>query len=215
MKTQNKTHNSLKTRVFSIVLAMLTVLVTILSPFGNSGKVQAAPDYPDEILIDIDMAQESLQELLEQKEIFALVYLCDIFEIKSAPDMQADTVVSVSCGQAVQIIGVDQDESYEIWFQVRADVGGILYEGYILRENLAYSDEDLLNWELDQIMTLSFCLFSLTSAEEEEAEAKAEDDPLYKDVQAFPLSYQNALLALKEQHPNWIFVPLRTGLNWN
>ena len=211
MKTQNKTHNSLKTRVFSIVLAILTVLVNILSPFGNSGKVQAAPDYPDEILIDIDMAQESLQELLEQKELFALVYLCDIFEIKSSPDMQSDTVVSVDCGQAVQIIGVDQDESYEIWFQVRAAVGDNLCEGYILRENLAYSDEDLLNWELDQIMTLSFCLFSLTSAEEEAEET----DSLYKDVQAFPLSYQQALLTLKEQHPNWIFVPLRTGLNWN
>jgi len=37
----------------------------------------------------------------------------------------------------------------------------------------------------------------------------------YEDVEQFPKSYQEPLKALKDQHPNWIFVPMKTGLDWN
>ena len=83
MKKHNRTHNCRKTCVFSLFLSILTVLVTILSPLGTDLPTYAAPDYPDEILIDLDMAQESLQELLSEKDIFALVYLCDSYDVKS------------------------------------------------------------------------------------------------------------------------------------
>lgn len=36
-----------------------------------------------------------------------------------------------------------------------------------------------------------------------------------KDIAAFPESYQAALTALKEIHPNWVFEPFYTGLDWN
>ena len=231
MKKLNRTHNCLKTRVFSLFLSILTVLVTILSPLGTALPVYAAPDYPDEILIDLDMAQESLQELLSEKDIFALVYLCDTFDVKSEPDTQSDTVVTLGSGQAVQITGIDQDEEYNIWYQVHAELpiavadelsedADVLedvpvnvnsYDGYFLRDHLAYSDEDLLNWELDQIMELSFSLFSLRP--EEETQVATSTIP--EDIQAFPISYQSALLALKEKHPNWTFVAMKTGLDWN
>ncbi len=35
------------------------------------------------------------------------------------------------------------------------------------------------------------------------------------DIESFPASYQGRLRALKNSHPNWIFVPMNTGLNWN
>ncbi|MDE5597656.1 MAG: Ig-like domain-containing protein, partial [Lachnospiraceae bacterium] len=40
-------------------------------------------------------------------------------------------------------------------------------------------------------------------------------DAGYPDVDQFPASYQNALYSLKEKHPNWIFVRMDTGVDWN
>lgn len=36
----------------------------------------------------------------------------------------------------------------------------------------------------------------------------------YSDLSAFPADYQPALSALQASHPNWTFVPLYTGLDW-
>ncbi len=40
------------------------------------------------------------------------------------------------------------------------------------------------------------------------------DEQIRIDVYQFPESYQRKLLALKEQHPNWTFEPVYTGLKW-
>ena len=195
----------------SMILAFLTTLVIIISSLYLPLETYAAPDeYPEEILVDIDIAQDSLQKLLATKEIFALVYLCDSFELKSAPDTDSDTIVTVESGQFLQITGISQDDLHYIWYQVRADIGGTYYEGYILRDYLAYSDEDLINWEADNIMSLSISFFSLAPATTED-----ETQTIPKDIQKFPVSYQDALLALKEKHPNWIFVKMDTQIDWN
>lgn len=200
-----------KTRILSMFLALLTILVTVFSPLFSPIEVHAFQEYPEEILVDIDMAQSSLEELLAEKDIYALVYLCDSYELKSAPDTCSDTVVSLNSGQFVQITGVNQDDYYYIWYEIQADVAGTVYTGYILRDYLAYSDEDLLNWEYDNVMSLSISLFSLAPIFEEDLNAVT----IPEDIQAFPASYQDALLAMKAKHPNWIFVRMDTGVDWN
>lgn len=37
----------------------------------------------------------------------------------------------------------------------------------------------------------------------------------YMNAQGFPESYKNALRGLHAQHPNWVFVGMQTGLDWN
>lgn len=211
MKKIVKEAKAVKTRILSTLLVILTVIVTILSPLCISIDAQAFREYPDEILVDIDMARSSLNELLATKDIYALVYLCDVFELKSAPDTQSDTVVSLNSGQYVQITGVAQDDFYYIWYEIKADIAGTIYTGYILRDYLAYSDEDLLNWEYDNVMSLSISLFSMAPVAEEDLDAVT----IPADIQAFPISYQNALLAMKAKHPDWVFVRMDTGIDWN
>ncbi len=211
MKKITKESKAMKTRILSTFLALLTAIVTILSPLCISIDAQAFQEYPDEILVDIDMAQNSLDELLASKDIYALVYLCNSFELKSAPDTQSDTVVSLNSGQYVQITGVAQDDFYYIWYEIQADIAGTIYTGYVLRDYLAYSDEDLLNWEYDNVMALSVSLFSLAPVAEEDLN----EVTIPEDIQAFPASYQDALLAMKAKHPNWVFVRMNTGIDWN
>ena len=95
-------------------------------------------------LADSAKAKESLARLLKNKDVYALVYLCDSYEVKQLPDKSAATSATVSSSQSVQIIGVEEDSLYNVWYQVRLNIGNSAYEGYIERAYLAYSDEGLL-----------------------------------------------------------------------
>ena len=44
---------------------------------------------------------------------------------------------------------------------------------------------------------------------------EAKGDEIYEDIAQFPKSYQTALYALKQAHPNWVFQMFDTGLEWD
>ncbi len=48
-----------------------------------------------------------------------------------------------------------------------------------------------------------------------EGDGKTEEVVSYPDIDAFPESYKTALLSLKKAHPNWVFVKMDTGLEWD
>ena len=162
------------------------------------------------LIEDLETAQENLQEITEQKSILALVYLCDKYEVKDSPSKNGGTVVSVVSGQSVQIEGVNLDEEGNVWYKVSLYQQDKEYMGYIEKQYLATSDEDFLDWtdeyvEEEEIpankpMTMALPIMTLSD---------------YPDVNQFPASYQNALLALKKKYPNWIFVKMETGLDFN
>ncbi len=155
-----------------------------------------------EILNDKEAACQSLEVLVSEREISALLYLKDIYTIKAAPDPRSEYVVSIASGQEVLITGVDADKGGNIWYQViyRYDEGE--YQGYIERTYLAFSDERLREWEAENISS-RVRMFAMRRAVN------------YADVEQFPESYRDALYKLKQSHPNWTFVKMETGLNWN
>lgn len=157
---------------------------------------------------DLEAAQEDLQDITEQKSILALVYLCDKYSVKESPSIDSTTVVSVVSGQSVQIVGVDLDDEGNVWYRVSLYQQDKNYQGYIEKQYLATSDEDFLDWTDEHV------------DEEEILASKPKTMSImtlsnYPDVNQFPASYQNSLLALKQKYPNWIFVKMETGLNFN
>ena len=161
---------------------------------------------------DLETAQEDLQGITEQKSILALVYLCDQYEVKDTPSKEGSTVVSVMSGQSVQIEGVDLDEEGNVWYMVSLYQNEQPYTGYIEENYLATSDEVFLEWTDEYV--------------EEAAEESLADRPMtmslpimtlsdYPDIDQFPASYQNALLSLKQKYPNWVFVKMETGLDFD
>ena len=157
---------------------------------------------------DLETAQEDLDDITEQKSILALVYLCDKYDVKESPSFDSSTVVSVVSGQSVQILGVDLDDEGNVWYKVSLYQQDKKYEGYIEKRYLATSDEDFLDWTDEYV------------EEEETLANKPKTMSImaladYPDVDQFPASYQNSLLALKQKYPNWIFVKMETGLNFN
>ena len=170
---------------------------------GESASEEAAVQ-----IEDLKTAQDDLLDIAEQKSILALVYLCNKYEVKDIPSKDGETVVSVVSGQSVQIEGVDLDKEGNVWYKVSLYQKEKNYSGYIEKRYLATSDEDFLNWtdeyvEKEQISAYTPKTMSILMLAD------------YPDVNQFPASYQNALLALKQKYPNWIFVKMETGLNFN
>ena len=192
-------------RIISMVLCLLlfgsnsvTALATSTSGEGEQEVPQATT-----VLTDVETAQQTLKELAAEREIPALVYLKDIYTIKAKPDSNSEDVASIASGQQVYITGVGEDAGRNIWYQVTYRYDGGDLSGYIQREYLAFSDERLIEWEGQNIST------------RQKLRMLRSGGVSYADVEQFPESYQDALYKLKQQHPNWKFVKMETGLDWN
>ncbi|MDE6388617.1 MAG: Ig-like domain-containing protein [Lachnospiraceae bacterium] len=156
----------------------------------------------NDIISDLKGAKSALQGISGKKTILALVYLCDKYEVKQSPSDGGTAVCTVTSGQSVQITDVELDEYGAVWYQVLLYRNAKEYVGYIEKEYLATSDEEFIDWENAYLDFSSIPMVMAASAG-------------YPDVDQFPASYQNALYALKDKHPNWIFVRMDTGVDWN
>ena len=154
------------------------------------------------MISDPEGARSSLQNILKTKSILAVIYLCDKYEVKESASADSAVVDVVVCGQSVQITDVGLDEEGLVWYQVLFYQNGAAYTGYVERGYLATSDEDFTAWEENNLNLSAMPMMMASSFE-------------YPDIEQFPASYQNALYDLKEKHPNWIFVRMDTGLDWN
>ncbi|NLL77707.1 MAG: hypothetical protein GX235_10760 [Clostridiales bacterium] len=160
-------------------------------------------------LSDPENAKNELDTIVQSKAVLALVYLCDSYDIKQNPYSRSASAVTVYSGQSVQITGVSEDSRKNIWYKVSLDVQGTSYSGYVEREFLAYSDEDLLAWESQYVTTKKLLKARAFSLQSFSASTVSEE------ISKFPESYQSALSTLKAVHPNWIFVKMDTGLDWS
>ena len=147
----------------------------------------------------IKEAQKALDGIAAQEPLMALVYLCESYSLKESSDPQSGNIAKIPSGTTVFIKGMGVDEDFNLWYQVEAELSGSTYTGYIQREYLAYSNELFLEWEDTYFPRMAMSVSG---------------SGLYPDVEAFPASYQDKLMRLKQAHPNWIFVKQNTNLEW-
>lgn len=183
-------------------LCALTLLQALAAPFAALPP-DSAPQPAAQMFLeaeDTDMpAGLSLQEIVAEREILALVYMADTQSVYEAATDQSAVTASLPSGQTVFIKDVIRDEASQVWVNIEFAQNDVIQNGYILRKYIATSDERFLNWENENGM-VPIAPFMRTS---------------YDDVNQFPEAYQTQLLALKNAHPKWTFVPMRTGLDWN
>ncbi|MGN0402301.1 MAG: hypothetical protein ACI4HQ_08590 [Acetatifactor sp.] len=169
---------------------------------GEVTRLLCAEELDEETIQWLDEAGEALGALAAERDMMALVYLADSYPVKEAPSSESGTTVTVRSGQQVNILDFCIDEEFELWYYVRLEYKGTDYYGYVQRAYLAVSDARFLNWEQEYGMSFG-TTYALESGEG------------YVDIEQFPESYRQPLTALKEQHPNWTFVKMNTGLDWN
>ncbi|MBQ2802457.1 MAG: hypothetical protein IJF07_01005 [Lachnospiraceae bacterium] len=186
---------------FLILLSTLLMVAGLIMAKPNTYEVHALSE---EEAAWVEEARIALAGLLAEREVMALVYLSDEYAVKEAPAEDSNTVVTVFSGQTVQIEDVVINDSYEAWVYASFFYNGAEYSGYINRNHLACSDERFLEWEANYGMNPGAV-----------AMYAVDGQTGYVDIEQFPASYQPALLALKEKHPNWTFVKSNTRLDWN
>lgn len=164
----------------------------------------------------IKSAQEAFERLLAEKDLMALLYHTDSYAARSGAEEDSPAAATLEIGQTLYIKGVTITED-DVWYQVQYWLKGAEGTGYVQSYYLAYSDEDWIAWEEEYLRPI------LEAGEEDygiTAYGMAAYDMLpyatdISDINAFPGSYQSALRELKSVHPNWTFVPMRTGLDFN
>lgn len=185
-------------------LAILGAILLAAFIFTYEGNTYQAHALDEEDLEWIAEAGQALRQIVEDREVMALVYLCDEYELCSDASEDSAAVVTVPSGQMVEILDVTVDEDGQVWEKVSTDMSGTDYIGYVRRDYLACSDERFLEWEEYYGMNPGGA-----------AMLAADGRGNYADIEQFPAGYQPALTALKEKYPNWIFVRYNTELDWN
>ena len=185
-------------------LAILGAILLVAFIFTYEGNTYQAHALDEEDLAWIAEAGQALRQIVEDREVMALVYLCDEYKLHSDASEDSAAVVTVPSGQMVEILDVTVDEDGQVWEKVSTDMSGTDYIGYVRRDCLACSDERFLEWEEYYGMNPGGA-----------AMLAADGQGNYSDIEQFPAGYQPALTALKEKYPNWIFVRYNTELDWN
>lgn len=157
----------------------------------------------------IEAAGEDLTAIAREREIMALVYLSDEYPVREQPSYESRAVITAHSGQLVYIedvyVSLDEEENPEVWYYVSLEKGETEYSGYVSGHYLAVSDERFLAWEENYGLNLQASAYAID----------AEGQIVYEDIECFPESYRQALTALKQKYPNWTFVAMDTGLDWN
>lgn len=182
--------------LFSIIF-IVSLSAPAYAESDDTITVQAAKYY----LYPYDDAVSALDTITQDRKIDALIYLCEAYGIKKEADPNSETVATIASGQSVKITGVSQDSGKNIWYLIEYTYQEEIISGYVEREYLASADERLLDFENTYVRSKMRSLLKSTVST--------------ADVEQFPDSYQDALYALKTKHPNWIFVKMNTGFDWN
>lgn len=153
-----------------------------------------------EIERDIEAAIAAFNTLAAEKPLMALLYRTDSYNVRQAPSEDSSRVATIKSGHTLYVKSVEILDS-GTWYQVQFGLNGSEYTGYVASYYLAYSDEDWIQWsaEYDTSVIIPYALNSAVDT---------------SDIEAFPTFYQDKLIALKELHPNWTFVPMNTGLDF-
>ncbi len=191
-------------RLLVNVLSVVLIVAMVLSP----AHTYQSKAFTEEDMEWIAEAKEALYEILEQKDVMAVVYLADRYPVRTEPGEEAAVLIEVPSGQSVTIKDVELTEDYEAWVQVSFTRQDKMYNGYVQRKNLACSDELFLQWEMGYGMNPGAYMTMFALGDEEAPR-------VYEDIEQFPESYKAALTSLKEMHPNWVFVKMDTGLDWD
>lgn len=166
------------------------------SESASDSEWESEPDFNFYIQTAID----AFNKLAAEKPLMALLYRTETYDVRQSPATDK-TVTTISSGHTLYIKSVDISED-GIWYEAAFWLNGTAYNGYVESYYLAYSDEDWISWETeyDIHVIMPYALNGGMDA---------------SDINAFPAFYRDKLTALKELHPNWIFVPMNTGLDFN
>lgn len=148
---------------------------------------------------DFSESLERFREIAAQKTLMALLYHTERYELECSDN----STCSIESGHTLYVDDISYNDA-ELMYHVSFWYDGTLKDGWLPEYLLAYADEDWLSWKQDflskipSVFSFGLSAFSDTS-----------------EIEAFPSAYRKALSELKKSYPNWVFVPMNTGIDFN
>lgn len=151
----------------------------------------------------IRQGSRALERLAAEREIIAVLYRTDVYQLSADAGFTEKGIAEIPSGAQIMVEGVELQDGL-LWYLVDYAKDERRYRGYVQADYLISADSRFLDWQR------SYLAGSLPEVGigVEGSVARAED------IQAFPESYRPYLYQLKNRHPNWVFVPMNTGLEW-
>lgn len=150
-----------------------------------------------------DDVRDSLVEITGQHAVEVLLYGTPSYNLKLAPSSDSADICAIPIGSQMQIIDVVITAEEDVFYLVELVHDEHSYKGYVSDAYVVTNDYDFNTWrtvELSKVVGIDIDAEGSSSVE----------------IQAnFPQAYWPALTQLVSIHPNWIFVPFNTGLEWN
>ncbi|MBR5407936.1 MAG: hypothetical protein IK111_09920, partial [Lachnospiraceae bacterium] len=177
--------------------------------------ITAAAEGTDET---VDECCDRLNKILDDKDVMAVLYLCDKYPLKDAPGEDAGTVCVVDCGTTLYLNSVTYLNGY--WFDVTVYTESGEARGFVPMDKLICVDENYLKWEKGLLSAGDGAgTGDVLSKDGSTADGNV-SDKTYTDaisvraresVYSFPDSYRDKLFAILNKHPDWVFVPQKVG----
>ncbi len=177
----------------------------ITAASSETGEEEAADPF-EEHPFQSQMRQmaKALEQLAAEREIVATLYHIDQYSLSATAGYAESGIVEIPSGGQVMIESVELQDG-AIWYLVNYVQDEQSYRGYVLGDYLVSTDSRFLDWQQQYLSGIP-----MNMSLEEEPLVRADNDIL-----AFPESYRSYLSRLKSQHPNWVFVPMNTNLDWS
>ena len=204
--------------IICFLLAVIMITECNLGAFVSYASEVAEDNYDEEEEGDAESEEEfiptgssylypfeeaviALEELVAQNPVQGVIYLADEVTMRALPEEESEPVKNLPSGSVVNILSVGQDAGYQIWYRVSYTNEYEEVTGYVPHDYMVCVNSDFMQWQENYVRSISMF-----------GNLRGNYTPT--DISAFPKSYQQGLLALKEKHPNWIFVRLNTNVNW-
>ncbi len=204
--------------IICFLLAVIMITECNLGAFVSYASEVAEDNYDEEEEGDAESEEEfiptgssylypfeeaviALEELVAQNPVQGVIYLADEVTMRALPEEESEPVKNLPSGSVVNILSVGQDAGYQIWYRVSYTNEYEEVTGYVPHDYMVCVNPDFMQWQENYVRSISMF-----------GNLRGSYTPT--DISAFPKSYQQGLLILKEKHPNWIFVRLNTNVNW-
>ncbi len=158
---------------------------------------------------------EEINELLEQNEIPAVLYLCSDYPLRSEPSEGSEEIVRIPCGTTLWLRkAAYRENSFFFLADVYAENETVI-SGYLPMSQFVCVNREFLSWadslstdaERDREDTGHEDSGQEDSGQEGERTLSVLEQQARDSVYSFPDEYRDALMNLWNTHSSWVFVP--------
>ncbi len=170
-----------------------------------SDQEYSAPESEEDLFFR--QKADEINELLEQNEVAAVLFLCSDYPLRAEPSEDSEEIVRIPCGTTLWLKKAEYRENR---FFFLADVyteNETVISGYLPMSQFVCVNREFLSWA-DSLSTEEVREQAQEdSGQEEERPLTVLEQQARDSVYSFPDEYREALISLWNSHSSWVFVP--------